>query len=171
MADDGMVADTVLRLLSHLANADRSVLASIKAKELKLIVSRIAEPGSALILMTQIVKSGDTTIEELVEGGLVENLGKAIETHDLASIDLLFMILMPIAKQLSESGAANSSSPFPHRDGNGAGGPCSAVCSADLRDIPCGKLPWADLSHLHAGLDASRTVLELLSDARASPRR
>jgi hypothetical protein len=61
-----------------------------------------------VVLTVHIVKNGETTIDILVEAGLIDAIIAAMDKHgNTSAADLLYVVLYPIARQFSENANSN----------------------------------------------------------------
>jgi hypothetical protein len=109
MKNEPIIQDIVLRMLSNLANADSSrIIPKIINKEaLSLILVRIVDNASAMVLALRIVKNGQTTTDTLVEAGLINAVSKAMRGSNAnGAIDLLCTIFSTLARARGEGKSA-----------------------------------------------------------------
>jgi serine/threonine-protein kinase ULK4 len=100
MTGDRIVQDRLLKMLDNVANAALSLLPHIVGLEtLSLIMRRVAENESAMMLAIKIVKHNATTLDVLVDAGLIDAIVQAMDgSGAVQAIDLLFQILSTLAK-------------------------------------------------------------------------
>ena len=104
MSDEVIIADCTLRILSAVANADRSVVSKLSDNaKLSLIFKRVADNASASALACLIVQSNEITIDVLVKAGLLDAIKDSMsKLGNLGAFDLLHSVIYPIARQLHE---------------------------------------------------------------------
>lgn len=101
-ADDSLIADQVLKILSFTANSHNEYVPRIAQREiLPHVFSKVCQSPSALLLTYHIVQYSDDVIDNFVQAGLLDAICKAIEKPNYPeSFGLLCAILKPIANQL-----------------------------------------------------------------------
>ena len=104
MTGNTVIGDVVLRILSSVANADRSIILKITDKEkLNLIFARVVDNASAATLTAHIIHDNQILIDDLVEAGLINAIKRAVENENSAAFPLLCSILEAISAAIQNN--------------------------------------------------------------------
>ena len=105
ISEENLIAEQVLKILSFTANSDHNCVHLMATQDiLPHVFERLSTSTSALLLTYNIVQFSGEIIDNFVKAGLLEAICDTVRNKGIPdSFGVLFALLNPIAKQLSNN--------------------------------------------------------------------